>query len=245
MNETKTLKGFKPPWGIYEVLIVLAVTILIPLAITFWLSFITNLGFLPKAVIQFLASDNILSSSLRVAFSLILEIGMLVWVLKRYKLNLGSMGFAKFKPFKALLLILSFYFLFAAVVLIVYGLVSWLFPSIDLNEPQKYVFEFGNKGVGLYLSFLVTVLIAPIIEETYFRGFIFTALSKRGGYLFGALASSFIFGLLHFQTNIIIYTFLLGLFLAFMYYRLKSIIPGIVLHTINNLVAFLIISKVI
>lgn len=83
---------------------------------------------------------------------------------------------------------------------------------------------------------------APIIEEIYFRGFLLPAFSKHS-FLFGALISSLFFGLLHFQLNVAIYTFILGMFLAYMYYRLGSIVPGIILHMGNNLIAFLLLVR--
>ena len=84
----------------------------------------------------------------------------------------------------------------------------------------------------------MTVIIAPVIEEIYFRGLMLPAVTKRFGWGMGVIISSSLFAVLHMQANVMVYTFILGVFLCFMYIRLKSIIPGILLHAINNSIAF-------
>jgi membrane protease YdiL (CAAX protease family) len=68
-------------------------------------------------------------------------------------------------------------------------------------------------------------------------------MAKRWGVITGAIVSSAIFGLAHAQANISIYTWLLGLLLCAMYVRLKSIIPGMALHMLNNYLAFLALTS--
>ncbi len=82
------------------------------------------------------------------------------------------------------------------------------------------------------------MLIPPIIEETVFRGFIFPAFSKRFGVIIGALLSSLLFGFAHLQYNVGVYTVVLGLLLCLLYIKLRSIVPGIFLHMLNNYLAF-------
>ncbi len=82
------------------------------------------------------------------------------------------------------------------------------------------------------------MILPPIIEETVFRGFIFPAFAKKWGVIWGAIASSILFGFAHLQANVGVYTFVIGLLLCFLYVRLKSIIPGIFFHMLNNYLAF-------
>jgi len=245
LSQASLLKNFRPRWGIFEVLTVLVITLLAPMAVTFYVYLLTELGILPPLIRQVLSSNHLLLTSLRVIFSLALEFSLLLWVMRRYDLSWRDFGWRKFKIFRSVIYIVACYWLLVALVLIVSFLVSWLFPSIDLNEPQKNILEFNNQGIGWYLNLLMILFITPVVEETYFRGFIFPAFSKTFGYLLGAIISSMLFGLLHFQANVIIYTFLLGLLLSFMYYRLGSIIPTIILHGLNNLIAYLIMNKII
>lgn len=243
--KTKTLKNFKPEWNIRDVVLVLFITVLLPMVVVYALKILASLHFVSDTFINFLSSDGVFSSTVRMAFNLILQIGMLWFMLKKYKIKISALGLRKFPILRSTIYIVSFYFLFAISILSAYLIVSIVLPSIDINQPQDHIFEFGTKGIGYIISFIVAVLIAPVIEEIYYRGFIFPAISKKTGYLLGAIISSSIFGLLHFQLNIIIYTFILGLFLSFMYYKLRSIFPGIILHFLNNFIAFLIVSKII
>ncbi len=83
--------------------------------------------------------------------------------------------------------------------------------------------------------FLITgILIAPLFEETIFRGFFFTGLRQKLGWKKAALISSAIFGFCHLQVAAFIPTFVIGLIFCYLYERSASIWPGIILHTLVN-----------
>jgi hypothetical protein len=71
---------------------------------------------------------------------------------------------------------------------------------------------------------------------------VFPALAKRTGLVWGAIFSSALFGLAHGQANLFVYTMILGLVLCFIYVRTKSIVPGIILHMLNNFLAFIVLA---
>jgi len=81
---------------------------------------------------------------------------------------------------------------------------------------------------------IVGVIFAPIVEELFFRGFLFQGFRQRYGWVGGALLSSAIFGLAHLDPVALIPTFILGLLLAYMYQRSNSVWPGIILHVLVN-----------
>jgi uncharacterized protein len=81
---------------------------------------------------------------------------------------------------------------------------------------------------------LVGVIFAPIVEELFFRGFLFQGFRQKYGWVGGALLSSAIFGLAHLDPVALIPTFILGLLLAYMYHRSNSVWPGIILHVLVN-----------
>jgi membrane protease YdiL (CAAX protease family) len=117
-------------------------------------------------------------------------------------------------------------------------LVSVLVPGFDPNQAQQNDLIAGAVK-NPWLALISLVILPPVIEETVFRGFIFPALAKRTGLIIGAILSSALFGLAHWQANISVYTFVLGLLLCFTYVRTRSLIPGILLHMANNALAFL------
>lgn len=78
------------------------------------------------------------------------------------------------------------------------------------------------------------IVLAPLIEETVMRGFLFGGLRHRLGWLKAALISSAIFGALHLSIAAFIPTFALGFLFCYLYQRSNSVWPGIILHTTIN-----------
>lgn len=116
----------------------------------------------------------------------------------------------------------------------------WMIEWIDADVPngiEKVLRALMSDGFG-YLS---VGILAPIAEEILFRGAIlrclFTLFSKRMHWL-PIVLSALIFGLAHGNMGQAPHAVALGLLLGWMYYRTGSIIPGIVLHWVNNSVAF-------
>lgn len=233
------------PWGVRDVAKMVSLTIMIPIGLFGIVIALSHFGLLPSAVRSTLKDNDFV---VNLGFELlitIVEIGMIVWLVRKYKLKLSDLGFRRFSIFKAIGYVVVGLVFFTALIALVFAAVTVLVPQIDLNQAQDVGFEFGRNGVGLGISFVATVILAPIVEELYFRGLMLPALAKRYGWVFGVLGSSAFFAILHMQANVIIYTFLLGLVLCFFYIRLKSIIPGIFLHMINNLLAFVILAGLI
>jgi membrane protease YdiL (CAAX protease family) len=84
---------------------------------------------------------------------------------------------------------------------------------------------------------LAGILVAPFVEEIFFRGFVFQGLRQAYGWNKAALVSSALFGALHMQLVALIPTFLLGYALAIIFNRSNSIWPGIILHALVNALA--------
>jgi membrane protease YdiL (CAAX protease family) len=108
-----------------------------------------------------------------------------------------------------------------------------------VGEPhQKDIAEtFGAVPVQV----LLIVIAAPISEEVCFRGFLFGGLRERLPRLGAALISALIFGGLHTTTGVSAVPPLIffGFVLALLYEKTGSIVPGILLHMLNNSVALL------
>lgn len=233
----------KPAWTISTALGVITLTILTPLVI--WLSIygLVKIGVLSLSVAKILLGDSTLAVLVRIITSFAIELSLLYWVKRRYRLKLADFGFRKFNIIQAILVIIAMFMIFIGLVFVSYLLITVLLPQINLDETQKSGFELGRHGAGLVGSFIVTVVVAPIVEEVYFRGFLLPAFSSKWGDLIGIVLSSAIFGVLHMQVNVGIYTFILGVLLCLMYIRFRSIGPGIMLHVANNALAFFVLLK--
>ena len=85
------------------------------------------------------------------------------------------------------------------------------------------------------------MIAAPISEEVCFRGMLFGGLRERLPRLAAALISALIFGGLHALTGLSAVPPLVafGFVLALLYEKTGSIVPGILLHMLNNSVALI------
>ncbi|HEY3474341.1 MAG TPA: type II CAAX endopeptidase family protein [Anaerolineales bacterium] len=82
--------------------------------------------------------------------------------------------------------------------------------------------------------FIVGAIFAPLVEEIFFRGFLFQGFRERYGWVTGMLVSAAIFAVAHLDIVVLIPTFILGCLLAYVYHRSNSIWPGIILHFLVN-----------
>jgi membrane protease YdiL (CAAX protease family) len=114
-----------------------------------------------------------------------------------------------------------------------------VFYVVLIGQPeQKDIAEaFGPIPVQV----LLIVFVASISEELCFRGFLFSGLREKLPRVAAALLSGLIFGGLHAATGISAVPPLIafGFVLALLYEKTGSIVPGILLHMLNNSVALL------
>jgi membrane protease YdiL (CAAX protease family) len=82
--------------------------------------------------------------------------------------------------------------------------------------------------------FIVGAIFAPLVEEIFFRGFLFQGFRERYGWVTAMLLSSAIFAVAHLDLVVLIPTFILGCLLAYVFHRSNSIWPGIILHFLVN-----------
>lgn len=98
-------------------------------------------------------------------------------------------------------------------------------------------------GRDPYLGVISIAVIAPVVEEIVFRGFIYGGLRRRWGVGLSIVVSSLLFALAHSLSvggSILLLApslFIAGMVLAFVYERSRSLVPGMVLHASFNLIA--------
>lgn len=168
----------------------------------------------------------------------VLGLGLVGYYLRRYKVDWRAVGWRRTNVLKTVAYVLGAVILFAILVQLAFFVVQILFPHFNADQAQVNEFTKAASPANKRLALIALVILPPIVEETVFRGFIFPAFSKRLGLVVGALASSALFGLAHLQYNVSVYTIVLGLILCFMYVRLRSIFPGMILHMVNNYLAY-------
>lgn len=88
------------------------------------------------------------------------------------------------------------------------------------------------------ISILSVVVVAPILEEALCRGVILNGLLKNYKPTHAIFLSALFFGFMHLNIWQGIPTFLVGLFLGWLYYRYKSAVPGMIAHAVNNAICY-------
>ena len=121
------------------------------------------------------------------------------------------------------------------------NLAQWEQQQWSNNIPEN----FGDSTVIL-LGFVMLILL-PVGEEILFRGIAYIGFASRFGHTKGMVLSALLFAVLHgyirsFVPLILggIPIFLMGLTLAWLCLRTKSLIPCIVTHSLVNLILILI-----
>lgn len=88
-------------------------------------------------------------------------------------------------------------------------------------------------------TFLTIVIAAPILEEFVFRGIVLEGFLKNYDAKKSIIWSAVIFGAVHLNPWQFIGASILGAYIGWVYYRTRSLIPCIIIHLLNNLIAFL------
>ena len=104
-----------------------------------------------------------------------------------------------------------------------------------------------NTLQDMLLGILVTVILAPLTEDTIFRGYVYQAFAQRTHKWVAIAGSSLIFALLHIQffgPGMAIWILFFGTTSAWLYGRFNNIYPSLLFHALNNLWAYIILPLI-
>jgi membrane protease YdiL (CAAX protease family) len=91
--------------------------------------------------------------------------------------------------------------------------------------------------LGAVLACVALAGVGPVVEELLFRGLLTASFRQRFGATRTALLTAALFALAHVLPRVIPPIFVLGLALAFVYERIGSTMPGILVHCSYNGIA--------
>ncbi|WP_294480444.1 CPBP family intramembrane glutamic endopeptidase [uncultured Bacteroides sp.] len=110
--------------------------------------------------------------------------------------------------------------------------VSALMSKMDwIPNIMEETFDILQSGWG---GILAIAIIGPVFEELLFRGAITKALLQQYTPTKAILISALLFGVFHINPAQILPAFLVGILLAWTYYKTASLIPCILMHVLNN-----------
>ncbi len=219
--------GWTPLTVVWGILTVIGLLIVESIVVAAFDPDLESLG--SKLAIQGMLAITLIGVSLAYAGSLAAPVG----ALKR-------LGLRRFVPSALGLAALTYfaYLIFAAI----YG-------ALVQPEQDDLTRELGldDGGLGVVFAGVLIIAVAPVSEEVFFRGFMYGGLRSRLPVWAAAAVSGAIFGLLHYtdpdSIAVVPQLALLGVVLAWLYERTGSLWPAIVLHVINNAIAFAIVTS--
>ncbi len=127
-------------------------------------------------------------------------------------------------------------------------LVGYLYTLIaealhfSINTNVDIIIKDAANSPYTTLALLVSaVVIAPVGEEVFFRSFLFQGLRLRMHAWLAVVLSACLFGIEHGAPGSLVLLIVIGVLLAILRWRTRSIWPGIALHTLNNAVSALVV----
>jgi membrane protease YdiL (CAAX protease family) len=153
---------------------------------------------------------------------------------------LQALGFRGFSVVRALAWVIG---LFIAILLlnVLYQNVITTF-HLNLQTNDQVILREGKVApLTTYATLIASVLVAPICEEIFFRGFVFAGLLRSMPVALAVVMSALIFAVAHADPGSFLVLFFIGMGLAFLRWYTNSLWPGILLHLLNNGIGALLI----
>jgi hypothetical protein len=130
---------------------------------------------------------------------------------------------------------LSGYAAFLTALLAIGALIGWLFgDAMPLAQTTEEIIGSAQSPAEIAIYFVLVCVLAPIFEETIFRGYVYGGLrrimSPRSAIIVGAAA----FAAVHLNAEAFLVIGLIGAMLCFLYERTRSLIPGMIAHGLHN-----------
>ena len=120
---------------------------------------------------------------------------------------------------------------------ILQAITSWI-PGFPIGQAQDVGFDAYGSRFDNMLAFVTLVIMAPIAEETLFRGYLYGKLKNSVPAIVAAVATSLLFALAHGQWNVGVDVFVLSLILCGLRSLTGSIWAGVLVHMIKNGIAY-------
>jgi membrane protease YdiL (CAAX protease family) len=129
-----------------------------------------------------------------------------------------------------------------------WGIVAWIvanaigvaialvFEALGI-PPEPQAAERALEVLDPIVAVGAVVVFAPLAEEIFFRGVAYAGWRREHGVRRATLGSAVLFAVLHFSLLSLVPIFLLGLWLAWLYERTRSLLASIFLHATFNAIS--------
>jgi uncharacterized protein len=149
------------------------------------------------------------------------------------RLSAGELGLRRAAPALSVALVVGG--------LIVVGIVTAVWSEDILQQHAERSSTLHESVTVAVLGGLVAGILAPVIEEVFFRGRLFGTLRRHMGIVWSVVLSSVLFAVAHttsYPLESLPLPFVFGVVACVLYQRTGSLLPGIALHSLINASAF-------
>ena len=160
------------------------------------------------------------------------------YLVKRSRTSLSTLGLSRLISWTDIGLAPLGFIAYAVLSTLVVALASFVLPGFAPDQVQDIGFKALTDRTGYILAFTTLVVIAPIAEETLFRGYLYGKLRGQVPIWAAMIVTSILFGAVHGQWNVALDTFVLSMVMCSLREITGSIWAGILLHMLKNLIAF-------
>lgn len=180
---------------------------------------------------------NAITAAILYILTLFIVVGV-PYIFKKNKTTRAEIGLTRLPSWTDIFITpagLIIYFIISSLLTL---LATNIFPWFDVNQVQNTGFSQLNNRFEYFAAFITLVVVAPIAEESLFRGYLYGKLKKYVPVWAAILVTSALFGALHGAWNLAIDTFALSVISCLLRESTKSLNASILLHMIKNGIAF-------
>lgn len=162
---------------------------------------------------------------------------VIYFVVVKYRQKITTLGISLKNIAKNIGIALFSYLTFLPILTAIFFCVLLAAKLLNYTPPQTPLYELVFKEQRPYLLVAISAMVAfigPIVEEIFFRGFLYSALKKSLNVIAAMVISACIFSLLHANILGFLPIVALGMFLAYLREKTGSLIPSIAVHMIHN-----------
>jgi len=159
----------------------------------------------------------------------------------KYELEVSSLGLSLENLIPHVILGLRIAFVFEFVVF--FGVLLIGEPQVLLDRFLSFCriqsFEMALDHQAL-IFFLTALVLAPIVEEAVFRGFMYSPFRRKVGHKAGVVLTSLVWGIWHSgDIKSVAGVIIMGIVFVHFYVETQSLLPSIVAHSVMNLTLLL------
>ncbi len=137
--------------------------------------------------------------------------------------------------FSFLLVIINLIFIYIYAVLI-------MTLGVDVLMPTIVPSDILGQGLMIYVNLITICLFVPLVEEFFFRGFLFNTLMHKFNLIYAMLISSGVFVIAHGSFGLLVPIFFSSMMVSFLYYKSKTIWVPVMTHSLQNLLVVIVAS---